>query len=207
MTVFFTKEELNALEEEVKKRLSTYRFNHTLGVARAAERLGSYIMPQRCSELIAAALLHDIAKELDDESTALLLNESGFKLSGEDLAVKPALHSISGAALIKRDFPLFATPSVISAVYNHTVGSPDMDLFSEIIFIADYIEEGRTYFYSKVVADFIFESFENKANDKVKILHRAVDMILSHTIASLNQKSRSVHSRAYLTKSWFASLI
>ncbi len=207
MTGCFTKEELNTLEEEVKNRLSAYRFNHTLGVAKAAERLGSFIMPDRCSELIAAAMLHDIAKELDDESTALLLKESGFTMSEEDLSVKPALHSISGAALVKRDFPLFATPSVVSAVYNHTVGSPDMDLFSEIIFIADYIEEGRTYFYSKVVADFIFKGFDNNATEKNIILHKAAHMILSHTIASLNQNSRTVHSRAYLTKSRFASLI
>ena len=127
----------------------------------------------------------------------------------DDLEIKPALHSISGAELIKREFPLFATESIISAVYNHTVGSPDMDLFSQIIFISDYIEPGRVYPYSIELRNFFFDGLKECCDDnsKLKLLHSVIFKILSRTISYLNNHSKKVHPRSLLTKNRFSSLI
>ena len=61
---------------QVQNSLSAERFSHTLGVMRAAELLGEYCLPGRTCELKAAALLHDIAKELSfDELLVKLVDE------------------------------------------------------------------------------------------------------------------------------------
>ena len=74
----YTIQELNTLEEKIKKRLSKARFEHSLGVANTAVKLGEIFISDRCSELFAAGLLHDVAKELDDEKTLDLLKNTNL---------------------------------------------------------------------------------------------------------------------------------
>ena len=73
-----------------------------------------------------------------------LINSEYPDLDKEDLETVPALHSFAGAALAKRDFPDVINDDILSAIYNHTLGRVGMSLFDKIIFISDYIEEGRT---------------------------------------------------------------
>lgn len=207
--VFYSDFELYSLRLEVKNRLSQKRFDHTLGVATAARRLGEVFLPACVSELVAAALLHDIAKEIGKEESLELILTSSVPVTDEDLDISSIHHSIAGVALIKRDFQRFATENVLNSVYNHTVGSPQMDLFSEIIFLSDYIEDGRSYYYSKEVAKFLYNAInsEQEYGKKLIALHTATVMVLEHTINSLTQASRKVHSKAILTKNHFSSLI
>ena len=68
-----TEEMLLTLREEISMRLSPRRFNHTLGVERAAEFLSQKCLPSKMMEIRAASLLHDITKELSyDEHIQLI---------------------------------------------------------------------------------------------------------------------------------------
>ena len=205
----FSSSELEELKISVRDRLSNKRFDHTLGVVRAARRLGEIFLPDKVSELVAAALLHDIAKEVSKEESAALITSSGVALTSEDFSITPIHHSIAGRELIKQSFSNFATNDILDAVYNHTLGDASMNLFCEIIFVSDYIEDGRSYYFSITIREDLFSSIESKDTyeDKVKALHTVTYKILEHTIESLTQQSRPVHSKALLTKNHFASLI
>ena len=71
--MIFTDDKLSALRECVAKRLSKKRFNHTLRVEAAAVRIAEFCLPESISELRAAAILHDLTKELDDKEQFLIM--------------------------------------------------------------------------------------------------------------------------------------
>ena len=65
--------ELQTLRSDVAKALSEKRFTHSLGVERAAIEIGKHCLPSKLNELSAAAILHDVAKELTKEDVCLFL--------------------------------------------------------------------------------------------------------------------------------------
>ena len=143
--MIFTKNQIDTLREEMGKRLSRSRFTHTLGVEKMAVRIGEICIPDMVDKLRIAALLHDISKEYSEAEIFSLAKKYNIAFTDEDLASPQLWHSITAAAAIKEEFPEFCDADILSAVVNHTVGSPDMSIFDEIILLSDYIEEGRKY--------------------------------------------------------------
>ena len=152
--------ELSTLREKVRLSLSEKRFLHTLGVEKAARKIAEFCLPDMKDELSVAALLHDIAKEYDTEALLRFIDEDGIILSDVDRLTAAALHSYAAPCVIKKYFPEYATKEILNACRNHTLGSADMSLFEEIIFIADYIEDGRSYDSCINVRDKLYSSFE-----------------------------------------------
>ena len=197
------------LRERVKERLSEKRYNHTLGVERMAEYIGNILLPDLITELKAAALLHDIAKEIPYDSQIELLSNSGISLSDEDLDTKPAVHSFAAVPLIKRDFSEYATKNVLSSVFNHTLGAPAMSLFDEIIFISDYAEEGRTYPTCVSVNIFIKENIRKDRNqaDNLSALHIATLKAIDATVESLQRRGEVINGRTISTQKYFREIL
>ena len=201
----------NALEElsvAVENRLSEKRYAHTVGVASAAEKIGMYCLPEALSELSAAALLHDISKEIEDAAQMEILRLIGG-LSNSDLMSSAAHHAFTAPYVIKRDFPGFATENILSAVFNHTTGSPDMPLFDEIIFISDYVEEGRKYKSCIEVREELYSAL-SEAKDReecIMALHKATVRALDRTIISIIESGRILNERTVHTRNAFLSRI
>ena len=72
---------VEALSGKVEGRMSAKRFKHTLGVKKCAELLGSKLLPESAAELAAAALLHDISKEIPIEEQIKLISASALALT------------------------------------------------------------------------------------------------------------------------------
>jgi predicted HD superfamily hydrolase involved in NAD metabolism len=53
-------------------------------------------------------------------------------------------HGVVGAELIKDELGIW-DEDILNAVRHHTTGNPEMSTLEQIIFMADYIEEGRTF--------------------------------------------------------------
>ena len=66
---------IDALRIEVRKYMSEKRYKHTLCVERMAEYIGEHCLPDKVAALKCAALLHDIAKELDADQLLKILGE------------------------------------------------------------------------------------------------------------------------------------
>lgn len=205
----FSKEQLIMLSERVKERLSEKRFNHTLSVQRAAERIGEYFKDIDLSELSAAALLHDVTKEISLDEQRTLFENNGLLLNDEDRETTAIWHSLSAPLLIKRDFSEFATADVLSAVRNHTTGNPAMSVFDRIVFIADYVEELRSYDSCIEVRSMLFSTLseKNTAEENEYALNKAVVASLGFIENEVLKRGRKLNYRSRETKEYFCRLI
>ena len=102
-------------------------------------------MPERLSELRVAALLHDITKELSIDEHIELMKKHGVEVTEGDIASPQLLHSKTAELMAKDKYPEFATKRICQALRYHTTGNADMTVFDAIIYLADYIEETRTF--------------------------------------------------------------
>ena len=140
-----TQQKLDALRERVVKILSEHRAMHTLGVERMAACIARIYCPDKELKLRAMALLHDVTKELSIEEHFAIFARYGVEPS-ELLAGAPSLlHAITASLCLPDEYPDFADSETVDAVRYHTTGRADMTLSEKIIYLADYIEDNRTY--------------------------------------------------------------
>lgn len=140
-----TEEMLSDLREDIKPYLTEKRYAHTLAVEKAAAELGAVYLPDQVTKLRAAALLHDITKKADTEKQLQYCGEFGIMVTQSDRQSPKIFHARTGAALAERDFAAYADPMVISGIRWHTTGHDGMTVFEAIVYLADYIEETRTF--------------------------------------------------------------
>lgn len=178
--------------------LSEKRMKHVLAVEDMAFRLGLlYFFNDDESLLLlrAAALLHDVTKELSDEEQLAILESHSVKPLPEELASMPTIHALTAALVIPDRFPEFADPRVIDAVRYHTTGREGMSVFEKIIFLADYIDETRTYPSCVELRDEFFAAKPENMNeqDREHHLDRAALRSIDNTLSYLRSKERSIH--------------
>ncbi len=206
--IVFSDYTLSKLRKDVCERISEKRFFHTLGVESAASYIADFCLPVCKSELRAAALLHDIAKEYSNEEIVSFIEKDGIALTHEDLSSPKVLHSYAAPYIIKRDFPEFASANILSACKNHTLGDPKMSVFDEIIFLSDFVEEGREYISCKTVREYLYSSLKSSLpTENLTVLHRAVLLSIEYTEASLSERFLNINSKMLLTKNAFISKI
>lgn len=145
MSDMFGEEKLAQLRADIRQNMSAYRLAHTLGVERMAARLAALYCPEKEGMLRAAALLHDITKECPEDWQRRLMADHGIVLRADEAASPKIFHGITAAAVIPCRYPAFADSELISAVRWHTTGRADMTLTEALVYLADYIEEGRRF--------------------------------------------------------------
>ena len=133
------------LRELVTADMSPKRARHTLAVEQMAARLSVLYCPEKEQMLRIAALLHDVTKEWSTERHAAFLKEHGITPTAMDLAAPKTLHAKTAALLIPEQYSEYADGEVISAVRYHTTGREDMTLCEQIVYLADYIDDSRTF--------------------------------------------------------------
>lgn len=119
----------------IKKNLKPQRVKHTADVVitalKKAKELGLDLEKVRIS-----ATLHDCAKYLDKDDF------KGFKLP--DGVPKPVEHAFLGAYVAETVLKI-KDEEILDAIRYHTSGKANMSTLTKLIFVADMIEEGRTY--------------------------------------------------------------
>ena len=130
---------------DLPRRLSPKRLIHVLAVEDMAVRLGRIYLPRDEGRLRAAALLHDITKEYTVGRHLEVCLKYGIKPTAIETAAPKTLHAITAAALIPDEYPALADPGVIRAVRWHTTGRRGMTTLEKLIYLADYIDESRTF--------------------------------------------------------------
>lgn len=116
------------------------RAAHSIRVAvAAATRAADLGVPE--SKAVCAALLHDCGKNVDTDSPLL----KGFSLLPEWGDVPPqVLHQFTGAYIAERALGV-RDSEILDAIRFHTSGKEDMTALGKLIFLADLVEEGRSY--------------------------------------------------------------
>ena len=193
-----TPAQIEMLRASVASVLSEKRMKHVLAVEDMAFRIGLLFYPNDCEMLNllrAAALLHDVTKELTDEEQLAILSEHSVRPLPEDLASMPTIHALTGALIIPERFPEFADERLIDAVRYHTTGREGMSLIEKIIFLADYIDETRTYPSCVALREEFFGSdiANMSEEEKARHLDRAALRSIDNTLSYLESKQRCIH--------------
>ena len=181
-----------ALIEQIRARLPEFigekRLNHTFFVEKEvialAESLDMVynISDAQKNDLRAAALLHDITKEMPLEKQLALCQKYG--IDAGDAPSCAVLHGRTAAYLASELFSVDAL--VFSAVYNHTTGKENMSVFDKILFLADYIEPSRTHTSCKELRAYAYSSLAERGKAQAgKILDEACLKCLTDTLEYL----------------------
>lgn len=127
----------------IRERLSDYRFNHSLCVAKSAKILARrYGADEEKAEL--AGILHDSMKESSKKEQLKVIEMAGMSLTELELSQKKFYHQTSGAAFAKAVLKI-DDEEILDAIRYHTTGRANMTLMEQIVYLADFISEDRDY--------------------------------------------------------------
>lgn len=130
------------IKEKLKTLLTPQRYEHTLGVANTCVCL-AMSRGLELEDAYIAGLLHDCAKCIPDEEKITLCEEYSLEISGIERKSPYLLHAKLGAYEAEHQFGV-TQKDILSAICCHTTGKPQMNDLEMILFVADYIEPGRT---------------------------------------------------------------
>ena len=123
------------ISDIVRINLPLKRLRHTANVVTCALKKVKELNLDR-EKVITACSLHDVAKYMDYTKI------SGFSLPQG--VPKPVVHAFLGAYIAK-NFLKVNDEEIIDAICYHTSGKANMSLLSKLVFVADMLEEGRSY--------------------------------------------------------------
>ena len=182
-----TEKMLDTLRENVKGSMSQKRFVHTAAVEEMVARLCALYCPEHTLQLRAAALLHDLTKELTPAAQEELC--AAYDIPTDDLQrLSPkTYHAKTAAARIVRDFPQFADTIIVDAVRWHTTGHAGMTLTEKLLYLADYIDDSRTFSSCVLLRRYFFGAEPELMTKEERERHLRATLLLSyeHTLKDL----------------------
>lgn len=136
--------ELKKLRKEMEKELTPKRYEHTLSVAYTAASLAMVHDADTRNALIAG-MLHDCAKCFTAKKLISICEKHHLPMSEVEVENPTALlHAKAGSFLAHEKYGI-DDEDILNAIRYHTTGRPNMGKLEKILYIADYIEPGRTH--------------------------------------------------------------
>lgn len=133
---------IDKIKEYLRSNLSRNRYEHSLRVADVSREL-AIVYGENENDAYVAGLLHDIAKEYDDELNRELVDKYNLDSSLLDNSNRSIIHSFVGAEVAKE---LFEVSDIIyRSIKYHNLGSIEMGTLERIVFVADKIEPNKNY--------------------------------------------------------------
>jgi nicotinate-nucleotide adenylyltransferase len=188
MTKFdFSDTAIDALRMSVCAGLSEYRFRHIAMVEQMIVRLGALYLPDEIPMLRAAALLHDFTKELSVEEHERILAEHGILKADSGLLSSKLYHAVTAACTVPDAFPHFASPALLDAVRYHTTGRRGMSIAEMLLYLADYIDESRTFDDCVALRRAFWDADPAKMpeEDRLRHLYRILILSVDKTVLAL----------------------
>ncbi len=165
-----------------KFNMKQTRIEHTYRTAKMAIILAK-IHGVDIDKAIKSALLHDIGKYVD----AKILTSQGVTVKDEAFTCpEPVQHCYTSEA-IARYIVKEKDEEVLKAILNHTTGDKGMSDLEKVIFLADYVEEGRT-----------FDGVDNVRKICYKSLNDGMKMSIEKTLLYVKSKGGKVDERTLL---------
>ncbi len=174
------------LEEEVPPS----RIRHILGVEAMAEELAEIYGVDR-SKAAQAGLMHDLAKYFKPKKLLKIAKEEGLEIDEICLAHPHLIHADISAVIARREFGV-EDPEILGAIANHTLGNPDMDILSCILFVADTLEPNRGN----------TPELEQLREISYQNLYQAVWLSCDYALKYLLDSRNLIHPRTIATRNW-----
>lgn len=170
--------------------VSNHRLQHILGVEQTCIELAKChrVDEQKAAQ---AGLMHDLAKFFPPQKLLKMVQETGISVDSVCSAHPHLLHAEVGAIVAREEFGV-DNPEVLTAIANHTLGSPNMSKLSCVVFVADVLEPNRGD--SPDLAAMRVVARENL----YKCVHQTSDYSLKYLVNS----QKAIHPRTILTRNW-----
>ena len=174
---------MEVIKLNVKKFLDEKRYEHVERVAKCAVELAKiYGVPVEKVE--ASAWLHDVAKFFD-LSVMIDLTKGKYPEVADKMSQSTAvLHGFAGAEFVRQNYEMFGIDDeeILDGIKYHTIGSENMNMIAKIVYLADAIEEKRSW-----------EGVE-KARELAKIdLDKAIKFEIEEKLKYLLSKDSIIH--------------
>ena len=163
---------------------SPKRAAHSVRVALMAAKKAQQLKLDE-GKAICAALLHDCAKNLEKDSPLL----NGF-IPPKGVP-PPVLHQYAGAYVAKTSLGV-TDGEVLSAIECHTSGKPNMSPLDKLIFLADLVEEERTYDGAERLRALFWTDFEE-----------CLRVSLRETVAYLTDQGGEIYEKTLLAYDYY----
>jgi len=173
---------LEEIDNYLKENLLEKRYKHSLSTALTAKKLCKLFKIESKKGYIAG-LLHDIARDFDNENLFKTVSRDGKSIDHEEKEEPELLHGRAGAVLAKELYNI-DDREIIEAIQLHTTGSTGMGDLAKIIFIADYIEPRRKHITEKYIK-----------NLKGKTLNEMLEIVLKSVVDYLRKKEKNVSEK------------
>lgn len=184
--------DIEDVKEILKQRLTEKRYNHSLGAMKAAKELAK-IYGENEIDAEFAGLIHDIAKEMPKEEIEKYIKKHNIQIDEIEERQMGLLHAKLGASIAKEEFG--ANEKIENAIKYHTTGNVEMDTFAKIIYLADKIEENRTY-----------EEVEDLRELAKKDLDKAMLFVLDFTTTKSIKKEKLIHPDSINLRNYLLTL-
>lgn len=171
----------------VKNFLTPERWAHTVRVAKECAR-GAAEARVTEEQALTMAALHDCAKYLPADSPYL----AGFVCP--DGVPEPVVHQFAGAYMAGNYFKI-TDRTVLEAIEYHASGRENMTTAQMLLYLADMLEEGRTFDGVEALRK-IF---------KEQTLDKAMFAALSHQLKYLKSTGKPVYNLTEKAYGWLAS--
>ena len=164
-----------------KSNMTEDRFEHCIGVSKTAQKLAELNQYDE-DKAALAGFIHDYAKQVSVEEYREVIKTNGFD---QDLLNwnRSIWHGIVGTYFIQRDLKI-TDSEILTAVRRHTTADVEMTTLDKIVFMADYIEPGRS-----------FPGVEEARKITYANLDKGVGYQLAHTLEFLIEKRDKIYPR------------
>ena len=129
-----------------------------------------------------AARAHDMVKEIGTENMNTLIKK--FKINDSYLGNDNLSHGKVAAKILEKQVML--NREIVDAVSFHTTAREGMSLMEKIVFLADAIEENRTYDGVDEIRDLAFENIDAAC---LKVLENTVQHLADKGIKKIDRDS------------------
>ena len=174
----------------LQDNVSQHRIQHILGVEQTCIELAKYhqVDEQKAAQ---AALMHDLAKFFPPKKLLKMAEAGGISIDDVFSEYPHLLHAEVGAIVAQQEFGI-DDPEILTAIANHTLGSPHMSQLSCVVFIADALEPNRG---------------DNPELNAMRTtakqdLYKCVYQTSDYSLKYLVSKQKVIHPRTILTRNW-----
>lgn len=173
---------------DILSRLSGFRLKHTLGCEKAARELARRYGEdeEKCAY---AMLLHDITKTFSQQEQLNLCEKYGIIPNDVEKKEWKMLHGKTAAAIAADLYS--APPDVVHAIAYHTTGCANMTLLDKIVYMADYIEENRS-----------FDGVKTARKLAAQNLDKALLYGLNASLRDLIHRGKQIHVDTISARNW-----
>ena len=167
----------------IQKVYSPQLFKHSLRTADTAVMLAERFGANR-DKACLAGLIHDYGKRFNRQELLVKAEEYNFKPDRITRGEARLLHAPVGAVMIAAELKI-SDQEVLNAVTYHTTGHNRLSKLGKVLYLADFIEEGRS-----------FEGVEEVRKLAEHDLNQALLMEVYITILSVVARGMALHPRS-----------